>query len=153
MNNITITKANRDDEIPYDLLLLADPSIETIDDYIHRGKCYVASIDNDIVGVYVMIKTRPLTLELVNIAVDEKYQGRGIGKKLVFSAIENARAEKAKVLEVGTGNSSLSQLALYQKCGFRIVGVDRDFFKKNYIENIVENGIKCVDMVRLSMDL
>ncbi len=153
MDSITIKKVNRDDEIPYDLLLLADPSIETIDDYIHRGKCYVASIDNDIVGVYVMIKTRPLTLELVNIAVDEKYQGRGIGKKLVFSAIENARAEKAKVLEVGTGNSSLSQLALYQKCGFRIVGVDRDFFKKNYIENIVENGIKCVDMVRLSMDL
>ena len=64
-----------------------------------------------------------------------------------------ARKEKAKVLEVGTGNSSISQLALYQKCGFRIVSIDRDFFKKSYREKIVENEIECTDMIRLSMDL
>ncbi|MFT6735800.1 MAG: hypothetical protein ACJAS9_004014, partial [Polaribacter sp.] len=30
-----------------------------------------------------------------------------------------AKQSGAKIIEVGTGNSSLSQLALYQKCGFR----------------------------------
>ncbi len=140
-------------EIPYDLLLLADPSLEIINDYIHRGSCYIATIDNNIVGTYVLIRTRPLSLELVNIAVSEQYQGKGIGKRLVQSAIDMARKENAKILEVGTGNSSINQLALYQKCGFRIVGVDRDFFKKHYKEDIVENGIQCVDMIRLSMDL
>lgn len=140
-------------EIPYDLLLLADPSMEIINDYIHRGCCYIATIDNNIVGTYVIIKTRPLSLELVNIAVSEQYQGKGIGKRLVLSAIDMARKENAKVLEVGTGNSSINQLALYQKCGFRIIGIDRDFFKKHYKEDIVENGIQCVDMIRLSVDL
>lgn len=152
-DEIKIKKLNNNEEIPYDLLLLADPSIEIIDDYIHRGNCYVAYTNNDIVGVYVMIRTRPLTLELVNIAVREAYQGKGIGKRLILSAIEMARKNNAKILEVGTGNSSINQLALYQKCGFRIVGVDKDFFKRHYKEKIIENEIECIDMIRLRMDL
>lgn len=150
---MVVKKLSSDDKIPYDLLLLADPSVEIIDDYITRGSCYAAYINNNTVGVVVMIKTRPLTLEIVNIAVDPAYQGKGIGKKLLSSAVAMAKKEKAKVLEIGTGNSSISQIALYQKCGFRIVGVDKDFFVKHYEGVIMENGIECIDMVRLSMDL
>lgn len=146
-------KLNKDEKIPYNLLLLADPSIHIIKDYLNRGCCYGAYIDENIVGVYIIIKTRPLTMELVNIAVDERFQGMGIGKKLILHAIEVVKKENAKVMEVGTGNSSISQLSLYQKCGFRIVGIDRDFFIKHYKENITESGIQCVDMIRLSMDL
>ncbi|WP_343770855.1 GNAT family N-acetyltransferase [Clostridium malenominatum] len=146
-------KLNKDEKIPYDLLLLADPSIHIIEDYLKRGCCYVAYIDENIAAAYVIIKTRPLTMELVNIAVNEKFQGMGIGKQLILHAIEVAKEEKVKVVEVGTGNSSISQLALYQKCGFRIVGIDRDFFIKHYKEKIIENGIQCVDMIRLSIDL
>jgi ribosomal protein S18 acetylase RimI-like enzyme len=153
MEDIKIRKLENDKEIPYDLLLLADPSIEVINDYVHRGDCYAAYINNNMAGAYVMIKTRPLTLELVNISVKEAYQGKGIGKRLVLSAIESAKKDNIKVLEVGTGNSSIDQLALYQKCGFRIVGVDRDFFKRHYKEEIIENGIRCVDMIRLRIDL
>lgn len=153
MDKIEIRKLDNDKEIPYDLLLLADPSIEIISDYMHRGDCYAAYINNNIVGAYVVIRTRPLTLELVNIAVKEAYQGRGIGKRLILSAIEIAKRDNIKVLEIGTGNSSVNQLALYQKCGFRIVGIDRDFFKRHYKEKIIENGIECIDMIRLRMDL
>jgi len=153
MDNLIVKKLNNKDEIPYELLLLADPSRDIVNEYLQRGLCYEAYIDNKVVGVYVIIKTRPLTLELVNIAVSEDYQGRGIGKTLVLSAIEMARSENAKVLEIGTGNSSIAQLALYQKCGFRITSIDRDFFIKHYEEKIYENGIQCVDMIRLSMDL
>lgn len=153
MQNIKIKKLSIEDEIPYDLLYLADPSMETINECVIRGDCYIACIDNNIVGAYVLIKTRPLTLELVNIAVEESYQGIGIGKQLIYSAIDLARESNAKVLEVGTGNSSISQLAFYQKCGFRIVGIDKDFFKKHYEEKIIENGIECIDMIRLSIDL
>lgn len=153
MCEIKIRKLGNNEEIPYDLLLLADPSIEIINDYIHRGICYVAYTNNTIIGVCVMIRTRPLTLELVNIAVRETYQGKGIGKRLILNAIERARKENSKILEVGTGNSSINQLALYQKCGFRIVGVDKNFFKRHYSEKIVENEIECIDMIRLRMDL
>lgn len=153
MDGMVVKKLGSDDKVPWDLLLLADPSIEIINEYIYRGDCYIACMKDKVVGVYVLIKTRPFTLELVNIAVNEVYQGKGIGKKLILSAIAMAKKEKAKILEVGTGNSSISQLALYQKCGFRIFGIDRDFFKKHYRDKIVENGIECIDMIRLSLEL
>lgn len=138
---------------PMNLLLLADPSIEFIEDYLNRGETYIAELNGAAVGVYILLATRPGTCEIVNIAVSEKYQGEGIGKKLLQHAIELAFQGGNKTLEIGTGNSSIGQLALYQKCGFRITGVDRDFFVRHYKEDIHENGIHCRDMIRLSMDL
>jgi GNAT superfamily N-acetyltransferase len=153
MDKIEIKRLGNNEEIPYDLLLLADPSIEIINDYINRGDCYVAYANDNTVGSFVIIRTRPLTLELVNVSVREAYQGKGIGKRLILSAIELAKKENANVLEIGTGNSSINQLALYQKCGFRIDSVDKDFFRRHYKEKIIENGIECIDMIRLRMDL
>ncbi|MEC1179155.1 GNAT family N-acetyltransferase [Metasolibacillus meyeri] len=138
---------------PMDLLLLADPSEDIVTDYVQRGLCYVAERDGQIVGVYVLLPTRPHTVELVNVAVDENWQGQGIGKQLVLHAIASAKAAQYKTIQLGTGNSSIDQLALYQKCGFRIVGVDRDFFLQHYDEPIFENGIQCVDMIRLEIIL
>ncbi|GGG54974.1 GNAT family N-acetyltransferase [Paenibacillus radicis (ex Gao et al. 2016)] len=138
--------------VPYELLLLADPSKHIVDDYLQRGRCFVAESDGETIGIYVLLKTRPETVEIVNVAVKEERQGEGIGKRLVLHAIEASKEAGAKTVEIGTGNSSLQQLALYQKCGFRIVGVDQDFFVRHYEEKIVENGIWCRDMIRLRLE-
>lgn len=138
---------------PMDLLLLADPSRPIVEAYLRRGISYIAEKESSIVGVYVLLPTRPETVELVNIAVDEFMHGQGIGKTLVLHAISTAREARYRTLEIGTGNSGIGQLALYQKCGFRIVGVDLDFFIRHYDEEIYENGIQCRDMIRMSMDL
>ncbi len=138
---------------PFELLLLADPSEAIVQEYLSRGQCFIALNNNEVIGVVVLIKTRPETIEIVNIAVSEDYQGKGIGKKLILHAINQAKEQHAKTIEIGTGNSSLHQLGLYQKCGFRITGVDRDFFTRHYEEEIYENGIQCRDMLRLSLDL
>lgn len=148
-----IRKLNQGEELPIDLLLLADPSIEIVEEYASMGECFVAEIEQQIVGVYVLLPTRPETVELVNVAVVEERHGKGIGKQLVMNAIQVARDKGYKTIEIGTGNSSIGQLALYQKCGFRIIGVDLDFFIKHYPEEIFENGIQCRDMIRLSQDL
>ncbi|TRZ38566.1 GNAT family N-acetyltransferase [Niallia circulans] len=137
---------------PIKLLLSADPSHEHINDYLRRGNCYVAEDDSKLQGVYVLLPTKPGTVELVNIAVEDTLQNRGIGKLLVKDATRRARLEGFKKIEVGTGNSSVDQLAFYQKCGFRIVGVEFDFFA-DYEDEIIENGIKCRDMIRLAQVL
>jgi ribosomal protein S18 acetylase RimI-like enzyme len=147
-----IRKLNSDELPPMELLLLADPSQKLVEEYIKRGQCFIAVEDN-IVGVYVLLPTRPETIELVNLAVVEKLHGKGIGKRLVNHAIQNAKSQGYKTIEIGTGNSGVGQLALYQKCGFRITGMDRDFFVRHYTEEIFENGIQCRDMIRLSQDL
>ncbi|EJV88555.1 GNAT family N-acetyltransferase [Bacillus mycoides] len=139
--------------IPKSLLLLADPSESQIDAYVQRGFTYIAKQEERIIGVYVLLETRPRTMEIMNIAVVEHMQGKGIGKGLLLHAIEKAKEYNMYKLEVGTGNSSVSQLALYQKCGFRIFFIDFDYFSKHYEEEIIENGIVCRDMIRLAMEL
>ncbi|MEH7226788.1 GNAT family N-acetyltransferase [Bacillus sp. JJ1566] len=150
---MVIRKLNNNEDPPMDLLLLADPSRILVEEYLQRGKCYVFEKDGQIIGVYVLLPTRPGTVELVNIAVKRNHHGKGLGKQLVRNAIEVAKSTGYRTIEVGTGNSSINQLALYQKCGFRVTGVDVDFFTTHYSEEIFENGIQCRDMVRFSQDL
>ena len=83
----------------------------------------------------------------------KRIMGEDMEKKLVLHAIEQAKEKDYRTIEIGTGNSGVTQLALYQKCGFRMISIDRDFFLKHYEEPIFENGIQVVDMVRLEMDL
>ncbi|MCY9031290.1 GNAT family N-acetyltransferase, partial [Bacillus inaquosorum] len=86
MQHLTIQKAINHDQALYDLLLLADPSKEIVDEYIARGECYTAYISGELAGVYVIITTRPQTAEIVNIAVKQTMQKQGIGKLLIRDA-------------------------------------------------------------------
>jgi len=58
-----------------------DLSEEAIQDYVRRGTCYGGFADGVLIGQYVLLPTRPFTVELVNIAVKEPWQNQGIGKK------------------------------------------------------------------------
>ena len=131
---------------------MADPSKEAIQKYLDKSEIYLAFIGDELVGVFVITKELDVA-EFKNLAVHEKHRGKGIGKQLIQHAIEHAKNKNATSVRVGTGNSSHLQIALYQKCGFKIVGVEKDFFVKNYKEKIFENGIQCIDMIRLSFDL
>ncbi|MBT2217805.1 GNAT family N-acetyltransferase [Virgibacillus dakarensis] len=148
-----IRELNVNEKPPIDLLLLADPSRKLVEEYLKRGECYVADNNKEIIGVYVLLPIRPETVEIANIAVSENEQGKGVGKELMMDAIQKAKAIGYKTIEVGTGNSSIGQLAFYQKCGFRITSIDSDFFKRHYADDIFENGIWCRDMIRLTQDL
>ncbi|MDV2580911.1 GNAT family N-acetyltransferase [Alkalibacillus haloalkaliphilus] len=148
-----IRKLNKDEKLPMELLLLADPSRNIVEEYTARGECFISEVEQQIIGVFVLLPTRSETVELVNVAVAEEQHGRGIGKRLVMNSINIAKKKGYKTIEIGTGNSSIGQIALYQKCGFRIVGVDNDFFVRHYPEEIFENGIQCRDMIRLSQHI
>ena len=95
-------------------------------------------------------RTRDIA-EIINLAVEEGLQGKGIGKLLIKHSIQTAKQMGFKTVEIATGNSSIYQLALYQKEGFRMTGIDHDFFIRNYQEPIFENGIECRDLIRLSI--
>lgn len=150
---IQIRPLSHDQSVPMDLLLLADPSKEKVLAYVQSGSCYTAYHEQDVIGVYVLLSLSQQTVEIMNVAVKESWQGKGIGKQLIRHAIAEAKAAGFHTIEIGTGNSSIQQLALYQKCGFRLTSIDSDFFLKHYDEPIFENGIQCMDMVRLSLTL
>ena len=134
-----------------DLLLSADPDKKAILSYLPDSEVLVYR-DNDIFVSIAIITETAGVFELKNIAVLTKYQGKGIAKSMINKAKQLAKESGAKTIEVGTGNSSLSQLALYQKCGFRMRSIEPNFFD-SYPEPIIENGIRCIDMVRLRAEL
>lgn len=139
-------------EVPMNLLLEADPSEEKVKAYLAKSHCFVGTLNEKVVGVFVLQPIDEQIIELMNIAVDPKYQGKGIGKKLLHQAIEAAKKLKAERLELGTGTFGY-QLAFYQKAGFRVDSIAKDFFLKNYTEPIFEMGIQHKDMLRLAMIL
>lgn len=148
---IQIRPLSHDQSLPMDLLLLADPSKEKVLAYVQSGSCYAAFHAQEVIGVYVLSSLSQHSVEIMNVAVKESWQGKGIGKQLIRHAIAEAKATGFHTIEIGTGNSSIQRLALYQKCGFRLTSIDHDFFLKHYDEPIYENGIQCMDMVRLSL--
>lgn len=150
---MNIRKLKPGEKAPMKLLSEADPSMKMVKEYVDRGQCFIAESQQEIIGAFVLLPTRPGTVEIVNIAVVEERRGRGIGKLLIEEAIKISKKGKYKTIEVGTGNSSAGQLVLYQKCGFRITGIESDFFIIHYDEEIYENGIQCKDMIRLSQNL
>lgn len=150
---MNIRNLKSDEKVPMKLLLEADPSRKMVKEYVDRGQGFIAEIGKEIIGAFVLLPTRPGTVEIMNIAVAEENRGRGIGKQLIEEAIKISKKRKYRTIEVGTGNSSVGQLVLYQKCGFRITGIDSDFFITHYDEEIYENGIQCRDMIRLSQNL
>lgn len=150
--DLVIRKVAKDEGIPMHLLLLADPSERNILTYIQKGEVYVA-LKEEVIGVYVLNITPPHKAEIMNIAVVENQQGKGIGKALIYHAIQRARLIGVASIEIGTGNSSFQQLALYQKCGFRMKEILHNYFVDNYDQLIFENGIQCLDMVKLRLEL
>lgn len=140
-------------DYPWDLLLDADPSRAMVDDWLARGTCIGLYDQELLVGEFVIAWLGDHEAELANIAVNPDRRGQGIGKLLVHECVDRARSAGMRRLHVGTGNAGIGQLALYQKCGFRIIGVDLDFFVRNYEEPITENGIPCRDMIRMRMEL
>jgi len=135
------------------LLLLADPSGKLVKSYLKKGICYIGEIAGETVGVVLVMETKAFTMEVMNLAVKEEFQNKGIGKQLLLYVIEEIKKGDAKIIEIGTGNPGVVQMLLYQKCGFRIVGIDFDFFRRTHPERIYENGIECRDMIRMRIEL
>jgi ribosomal protein S18 acetylase RimI-like enzyme len=90
--------------------------------------------------------------EIIYIATDTSLRGQGYGKLIMQALIDAGRQKQVKGISVGTANSSWTNIAFYQKCGFRMHAVRKDFF--NYIHTpIYEDGIKMQDMLVLRRDL
>ncbi|MFJ5714571.1 GNAT family N-acetyltransferase [Neobacillus sp. NPDC093127] len=135
-----------------DYLLLADESEEIIRKYINDGEMFVILCDGQIVGVAQYIFLQNGIVELKNIAIIEDYRGKGIGKLVIKKSFDLYKMKGLNKMLVGTANSSIANLAFYQKLGFRMVEIKMNFFKK-YPTPIYENGIRALDMVMLERDL
>ena len=55
-----------------------------------------------------------------DVVVDSDYRGRGIGEKLIRTAIARAEAEGAKTIDLTSRPSRVEAHRLYKRCGFEM---------------------------------
>lgn len=148
-----IRQLHKYERIPYDLLLLADETIEAIDKYIKESEIYIFEQEKKIIAIYALQIICKDTIEIKYIAVDTKYQRQGIGTALLRDAVNRAKVKGFNTIIIGTGDIAIKQLNLYQKEGFEIFDIKKNFFIDNYPEPIYENGIQLKHMIMLKKEL
>jgi len=94
-------------------------------------------------------------VELVSVAVDTTHQNHGIGRRMLAALLDELRRRGEPRAVVGTANAGIGQLAFYQKAGFRLLRIERDFFSpaRGYPAVMQDNGIRLRDMVWMDLDL
>lgn len=149
MEDLTFRSIGTDDIIPYELLLLADETIDAINQYIFTSEVYLLNNGDQDIAVMVLHENSTTEIELKNIAVIETWRNKGIGSILVDKAKELATEKHYTSLLVGTSDTGLQQIRFYEKNGFIKKGIRKDFFIENYPVPIYENGVQMRDMLML----
>jgi len=109
-------------------------------------------LDGRLAGAAVVRWEEDETSEILYIAVAADLRGRGYGKQIMQALREELCRRRGHALLVGTANAALENIAFYQKCGFRMFEIRRDYFA--YIQPpISEHGIVLRDMLVLRYDL
>ena len=136
------------------LLRLADDSDEAISGYLNTGTLYVLRLDDQPIGV-ALLGEQDRDAEVLSIAIDEDHQGEGWGTRLLRHLIEEARAAGRPRLRLATAAADTATLRLYQRLGFRLSSVERDYFvpSRGYPTGLVADGIRVRDRVWLDLDL
>jgi GNAT superfamily N-acetyltransferase len=135
------------------LLLLAEESkrglrwgLANLVDMVYR-----ADDGDTLVGAATM-QWRNDPCEIMELAVAPERQGQGIGRQIVAWLVGEARQRGKTAVLVGTANASIDNIAFYQRCGFRMDQVRKDYFWY-YREAHYENGIQIRDMLVFRYDL
>jgi GNAT superfamily N-acetyltransferase len=152
--DVTVHEAPRDQVEPLiPLLLQAEESERALRWGLKNlvDAVYYADLDGVLVGAATM-QWRNDPCEIMELAVAPDRHGQGIGRQIIAWLIDEARKRGKSAVLVGTANSSIGNLVFYQKVGFRMDHVRKDYFWY-YRQPIYEDGIQIRDMLVFRYDL
>ena len=110
--------------------MLADYAIA-----VREHEVWVLDADSEVVGVLELIQ-KPDQLWIENVAVSPAWQGRGLGRRLLRHADDEARRRGVGRLGLLTNERYLDNIAMYERYGYREthrrphLGTDLVFFRK-----------------------
>lgn len=116
-----------------DLAILGDPEAHIL---APGGQILMAECEGNIAGCCALIPHGELCFELGKMAVDPRFQNRGIGRTLLEAAKDYARARGMRSLYLETNSGLAPALHLYERAGFRRVD-DREAPPAAYIRGDV----------------
>ena len=136
------------------LIRLAEDSESQLEAAIDDGTMYAVD-DSGVVLVLDHVDHENGQRELRYVAVAEAHQRKGIGKAMLADVAEAERRRGTRRLLVGTANADTGNLDFYQRCGYRLLSIERDYFTpaRGYPPDFVLNGLPALDMVWMDMEL
>lgn len=103
-----------------DRLVLEQPEPHIID---RGGQVLFAQVDGVTVGTCALILMEPGVFELAKMAVDDAWQGRGLGRRLMEAALSWASGADAHTVELETNSALKPAIALYRQMGFEEIPI------------------------------
>lgn len=102
---------------PFDHEVLSNPQAHLIDP---GGTILFAMLGEEVVGTGALMLDAPGVYELTKMAVTERHQGLGIGRRLMDALIAEFRRRKGTTLFLESQRKLQAALALYQTVGFEL---------------------------------
>src|SRR5688500_5909808 len=106
---------------PLDFEILQNPNEHIIN---KGGFIFMALYGKQVAGTVALKLISPGVYELTKMAVDEKFQGKKIGRALADAAISAAKENRAQKIVLYSNTSLRPAISLYEKTGFTEVPVD-----------------------------
>jgi len=114
-----------------DKKVLSNPQKYIID---KGGFVFYAKIEDEIVGSAALMKISDEVFELGKMAVTEKFQGLGIGKKLLEYSLNFTKENKIKKVILFTDSKLKSAISLYEKYGFKEVEFESGVYERGDVK-------------------
>ncbi len=85
------------------------------------GEIFFALEKDLVIGTCALIPAAENSMELGKMAVNEKYQNKGIGRRIIEHCILWCKEKEKEEIELITSSKLAQAIHLYEKMGFRIV--------------------------------
>jgi GNAT superfamily N-acetyltransferase len=116
---------------PADEKVLYDPQGQVID---KGGFIFFAKSGNTVAGTVTLLKLNETVYELAKMAVEESFQGKKIGNRLLEYCIDFAKDLDIQKLVLYSNRKLLPALHLYKKFGFVEVPLGNTDYKRSDIK-------------------
>ena len=113
---------------PLDFAILQNPEEHIIK---KGGSIFMATCEGEMAGTVALKLVSPGVCELTKMAVNEKFQGKKIGRALAEAAIARAKDSGAEKVILYSNTMLHPAMALYYKLGFREIPVDGPYKRTN----------------------
>lgn len=89
------------------------------------GHIFFAIVNHEPIGCCALLAMEPGVFEVAKMAVTERYQGHGIGRKILQHTVAEARALGARRLYLESSSKLPNAIHLYESVGFRHLPPER----------------------------
>ena len=136
------------EKIDIELFHQANYSLSDIMLFLNTAIPFVAVLDGKAVAQCLM-EDKGYYMDVTHIA----YHTEEALIDLLVHIEEHYKQENKAYIEIGCGNANLDLYALFQRIGFRVVGVRTDYFLHDSKNVEVLNSIVNIDMIRFRYNL